>query len=73
MADDGTVMDYIRTVQHAQQDFVKDDPCAAYVTITDDLDYLDDGWHYDTQGFIRLGKAFALAMLELRKECTQAE
>jgi hypothetical protein len=73
MAEDGTVMDYIGTVQQAQQDFVNDDPCAAFVTVTEDLGYLDDGWHYDTQGFVRLGKAFAKAMLELKNECTQVE
>jgi len=69
MADDGTVMDYIETVQQAQQDFVISDACAAYVTVTDDLGYLDDGWHYDTQGFVRLGTAFADAMIELERKC----
>ncbi|NND37147.1 MAG: hypothetical protein HKN81_08425, partial [Gammaproteobacteria bacterium] len=69
MADDGSVMDYIGTVQQAQQDFVGDDPCAAYVTVTDDLGYLDDAWHYDTDGFIRMGTAFAEAMIELEEEC----
>jgi hypothetical protein len=69
MAEDGTVMDYIGTVQQAQQDFVSSDECAAYVTITDDLGYLDDGWHYDSDGFIRMGTAFAEAMIELEKKC----
>jgi len=73
MADDGTVMDYIATVQQAQQDFVNDDPCAAYVTVTEDLAYLNDGWHYDTQGFVRLGTAFALEMIELRKGCARSD
>lgn len=69
MADDGSVMDYIGTVQQAQQDFVNDDACAAYVTVTDDLPYLNDGWHYDTEGFIRLGTAFAEAMIALERSC----
>lgn len=73
MADDGTVMDYIGTVQQAQQDFVSSDPCAAYVTVTDDLGYLDDGWHYDTDGFVRLGTAFADAMIELEQKCAPAD
>jgi len=73
MADDGTVMDYIETVQQAQQDFVTNDACAAYVTITDDLNYLDDGWHYDTQGFVRLGTAFAEAMIELESRCARSD
>jgi hypothetical protein len=73
MADDGSVMDYIEFVQQAQQDFVDDDGCASYVTVTDDLSYLDDGWHYDSEGFIRLGTAFAEAMIELRKQCARTE
>ncbi len=72
MSDDGSVMDYIETVQRAQQDFVSEDACAAYVTITDDLNYLDDGWHYDTDGFIRMGTAFAEAMGELESRCGSA-
>ncbi|MDH3305303.1 MAG: sialate O-acetylesterase [Gammaproteobacteria bacterium] len=72
MADDGSVMDYIATVQQAQQDYVDSDACAAYVTVTDGLAYLDDGWHYDTDGFIRMGTAFAEAMIALEKGCAPA-
>lgn len=72
MADDGSVMDYIATVQQAQKDFVSDDACAAYVTVTDDLGYLEDAWHYDTEGFIRMGTAFAEAMIQLEEECAPA-
>ena len=69
MSDDGTVMDFIGTVQSAQADFVNDDPCAALVTVTDDLEYLDDGWHYDSDGFVRMGTAFATAMAGLEQKC----
>ncbi len=69
MAEDGTVMDYIGTVQEAQQAFVDNDDCAAYVTVTDELGYLDDAWHYDSDGYVRLGKAFAAAMMALEEEC----
>lgn len=69
MSDDGSVMDYIETVQDAQRDFVASDACAAYVTVTDDLGYLEDGWHYDTDGYVRLGTAFAEAMLTLENDC----
>jgi len=72
MADDGTVMDYIETVPRAQQSFVTGDVCAAYVTVTDDLAYLDDGWHYDTDGFVALGIAFANAMSKLESTCAPA-
>ena len=69
MADDGTVMDYIGTVQQAQANFVAADPCAAYVTATDDFAYLDDGWHYDSDGYLVLGAAFAEAILQLQSSC----
>ena len=69
MSEDGSVMDYIGTVQKAQQDFAENDTCAAYVTVTDDLTYLDDGWHYDSEGFVRLGTAFAKAMKNLEETC----
>ena len=70
MSDDGTVMDYIETVQQAQRDFVDDDACAAYVAVTEDLVYLDDGWHYNTEGFVRLVTAFAEAMSKLESRCS---
>ncbi len=69
MAEDGTVMDYIATVQAAQRSFVQADDCAALVTVTEDLGYLDDAWHYDSDGFIRLGTAFAESMIELERRC----
>ena len=69
MADDGKVMDYIETVQRAQQQFVGADACAAYVTVTDELQHSDDAWHYRTDGYIRMGTAFAEAMLQLEETC----
>ena len=30
-------------------------------------------WHYDTRGFVRLGTAFAEAMIELETECAHTE
>ena len=71
MADDGKVMDYIETVQRAQQEFVESDSCAAYVTVTDDIAHSDDAWHYDTDGHVRLGAAFADAITALEATCVQ--
>ena len=69
-AEDGSMMDYIGIVQEAQEAFVKADACAAFVTITDELDYPPtDAWHYDSEGFVRLGTAFAEAALELEASC----
>jgi hypothetical protein len=69
MADDGSVMDYIETVQRAQRAFTDSDPCASLVTVTEELGYLSDAWHYDTRGFLRLGAAFAEAAMELESTC----
>lgn len=69
-AEDGSMMDYIGIVQEAQKAFVEADECAAYVTVTDELDYPPtDNWHYDSAGVIRLGEAFAEAVLELEATC----
>jgi hypothetical protein len=69
MAADGKVMDYIATVQRGQREFAESDACAAYVTVTDDISHLPDAWHYDTDGVVRLGTAFAEAMVELEARC----
>lgn len=69
MADDGSVMDFCGTVQRAQEAFTDSDDCAALVTATEECEYLDDGWHYDTEGYLRLGAAFAEAALELERTC----
>jgi len=69
MAEDGSVMDHIGIVQAAQAAYVESDECAAYVTATDDIGYDDDPWHYNTDGFVKMGMAFAEAMLELEATC----
>jgi hypothetical protein len=71
MADDGMVMDHIAAVQEAQVRFTEADHCAELVTVTEDLNYRNDAWHYDTDGFIQLGEAFAEAVLRLERNCSQ--
>ena len=71
MADDGSVMDYIAAVQESQARFVASDGCAELVNITDDLNHSDDAWHYDTEGFLELGKAFAEAVIRLENTCSR--
>ena len=73
MADDGSVMDYIGTVQLAQPSFAEADHCAELVSVTDNLNYRDDAYHYDTEGFIRLGEAFAEAVLRLEDKCQRIQ
>lgn len=63
--DDGQVWDFGDVVRAAQAAFVESDANAALVTSTDDYSY-SDPWHYDTPGFIDLGRQFADAVVGLR-------
>lgn len=46
-------------VQYAQEKFVNDDKKAAIVRSTVKYNYGNDPWHYDSAGYIDLGKNFA--------------
>lgn len=63
--DDGKVWDQGDVVRRGQQDFVEEDGAAALVTSTDGYDF-SDKWHYDTKGYIDLGRKFAEAAHRLR-------
>ena len=69
MDGDGAMMNYIATVHDAQKNFVAADPCAKWVTVIDEFRHSDDHWHYDTDGYVRMGAAFADAAAELRQGC----
>jgi iduronate 2-sulfatase len=58
---DGTVWDYGHVVREGQARFVQADACAALVTTTDQYGY-SDKWHYDTAGYLDLGRRFAEAL-----------
>jgi hypothetical protein len=63
---DSTVWTYGDVIRQAQADYVKEDGNAALVTSTDNYRY-SDPWHYDTEGYIDLGRQFAVAMASLHK------
>ncbi|MGO4708298.1 sialate O-acetylesterase [Chryseobacterium sp. 2TAF14] len=46
-------------VQYAQEKFVREDKNAAIVRSTQKYNYENDPWHYDSAGYIDLGKNFA--------------
>lgn len=56
--DDGKVWNSGEVVRQAQTDFVTKDVAAALVTSTDNYGY-SDKWHYNSAGYIDLGKQFA--------------
>ena len=71
MAEDGTVMDFAKVVQAAQQRFVENDSCAALVTETEQYGYPEtDAWHYDSDGYVRMGIAFADVVVALEARCS---
>ena len=71
MDEDGQVMEYIQAVHNAQAAFVASDSCAAYVTEIDDYQHADDVWHYVSEAYIQMGAAFADAVADLEKSCSQ--
>ncbi len=54
-------------VRQAQASFVKNDRYARLVTETDDYNY-SDPWHYDTYGYLELGKRFAEAITAIQRQ-----
>jgi hypothetical protein len=58
------VWKYGDIVRAEQENFVKHDANAAIVRTTDSYKY-SDHWHYDTEGYLDLGKQFAKKMFEL--------
>lgn len=64
---DGKVWDFGPTVRRAQADLCAKDACAALVTSTDTYGY-SDKWHYDTAGYIDLGRQFAEALHALEQK-----
>jgi len=61
------VWQFGEVVRAAQQQVAQSDPHAILVTTTDDYSYSDRA-HYDTAGYINLGRAFADAASALRSE-----
>ncbi len=61
---DGKVWDYGELVQYAQEKFVRSDDKAAIIRTTRYYKY-SDPWHYDSEGYLDLGKQFAQALVQL--------
>lgn len=65
--DDGLVWDYGYIVRDAQEAYALKDPNAGIVTSTDNYDH-SDPWHYNSEGYIDLGKQFAMVLNALNIE-----
>ena len=62
--EDGKVWNYGELVQYAQEKFVREDEHAAIIRMTRYYKY-SDPWHYNSEGYIDLGKQFADALFNL--------
>ena len=62
---------FIESVHLAQKKFTEEDDCASYVTEIESYNFSDDAWHYDTDGFINMGIAFAKALKQLEGNCLE--
>lgn len=71
MNEEGQMMPHIDIVLAAQARWVEQDSCAAYVTEIERYNHSDDAWHYDSQGYLDMGVAFAEAVSALETECGQ--
>ncbi len=56
--DNGKTWHFLELVQYAQEKFAQNDKKASVVRTTENYEY-SDPWHYDSFGFIDLGKHFA--------------
>jgi hypothetical protein len=65
--EDGIVWDFGDVVREQQRAFVEADGAAALVVATDDYGY-SDPWHYDSDGYLDLGRRFAEALLKLERD-----
>lgn len=64
---DGKVWDYGELVQYAQEKYARLDRRAAIVRTTRYYSY-SDTWHYDSNGYLDLGKEFAEALYRLSQD-----
>ncbi len=65
--DDGIIWTFGDIVRHEQEAFVKHDVNAYLIKDTDNYNY-SDKYHYDSEGYIDLGKKFARAVIKLTEK-----
>lgn len=63
--DDKMVWNYLDLVQYAEVKYTREDKKAALVISTENYDY-SDKWHYDSNGYIDLGKKFAESLESIK-------
>lgn len=69
---DGKIWNHGDIVRQAQASFANDHTHVKLITTTDNYGY-SDPYHYDSAGFLDLGRQFAEALVELQRSAKQAE
>ncbi len=69
---DGKIWNFGEIVRQAQASFANDHAHVKLITTTDNYGY-SDPYHYDSAGFLDLGRQFANALIELQRSAKQAE
>lgn len=60
---------FIEIVNQAQKDFTDMDPCAYFMQETELYKFSSDAWHYDSDGYIKMGIDFANSIIKLERDC----
>ena len=68
----GNIWKHGNIIRAAQEDFVREDSCAALVFSTHNYNY-SDPWHYNSAGYIDLGRKFADAIAGMHSQATSGE
>lgn len=66
-------MKYSHEIQQSQLAYTQSDACADLVTETENFSFLEDGWHYVSNDYVRLGRAFTDALVALKSSCDTEE
>lgn len=67
---DGKVWDFAELVQYGQEKFASTQSNVSIVRTTSNYKY-SDKWHYNSEGFLELGKEFAQAIFQLNNKKTK--
>ena len=67
----GPTQPFIKIVHSVQKKFTEEYDCASCVTEIESYQFSNDAWHYGTDGFIKMGIAFAKAVKQLEDNCLE--
>ncbi len=63
------IMPFISIVQQAQDKYARGDSCATIIKDFAPYERTDGGWHFTSEGYLKMGERFAHEVLKLQKAC----